>query len=72
MSRDLAIADYEFEVELAGYMVGCANLQDAVAIKTANDILVGDDPTPYSVAQLEPIVAVLERYGFQRAAELLR
>ncbi len=71
MLRDGAIAAYEFEVSLAGHRIGCATLEDAVAIKTANDILNGDDPTPYSPEQLQPIVAVLERYGFLRAAELI-
>jgi hypothetical protein len=71
MLRSEAVAQYEFEVSLAGHMVGCKSLVDAVAIKTASDILTGEDPTPYSPEQLKPIVAVLLRYGFCRMAELL-
>ena len=71
MLGDGAVAAYEFEVLLAGHRVGCATLEDAAAIKAANDILSGDDPTPYSQAQLRPIAAVLERYGLFRAAELI-
>jgi hypothetical protein len=70
MLRDATVA-HEFEVSLAGHLIGCATLADAVAIKTANDILCGDDPTSYSREQLRPIVAVLERYGLFRAAELI-
>jgi hypothetical protein len=71
MLRNDAVAEHEFEVSLAGYMVGCESLADAVAIKAANDILTGEDPTPYSPEQLKPITAVLLRYGFCRVAELL-
>ena len=71
MLRDGSVVAFEFEVSLAGRMVGCATLEDAVAIKTANDILSGDDPTPYSPEHLRPIAAVLERYGFFGTAELL-
>jgi hypothetical protein len=71
MAQIGTVADDEFQVVLGGQTVGCATLEDAVAIKTANDILVGDDPTPYSEEQLAPIADVLIRYGFHRAAELL-
>jgi hypothetical protein len=71
MLRNGAVVAHEFEVSLAGHPVGCETLSDAVAIKTANDILMGEDPTPYSPEQLEPIAAVLMRYGFYRVAELL-
>jgi hypothetical protein len=71
MLRNGGVAAYEFEVSLVGRRVACETLADAVAIKSANDILMGDDPTPYSAEQLEPMVAVLLRYGFCRAAELL-
>ena len=71
MIRNGGIAAYEFEVSLAGHVVGCETLADAVAIKSANDILMGDDPTPYTAEQLKPIVAVLLRYGFCRVADLL-
>jgi hypothetical protein len=71
MAHDGSVAEYEFQVSLAGRIVGCATLEDAVAFKAANDILTGDDPTPYAPEQLAPIAAVLVRYGFYRAAELL-
>ena len=71
MAQIGTVAEYEFEVELGGQMVACATLADAVAIKTANDILLGDDPTPYSSEQLAPLAGVLIRYGYARAAELL-
>jgi hypothetical protein len=63
MLRNGTIAAYEFEVSLAGHIVGCESLADAVAIKAANDILTGEDPTTYSSDQLRPIVAVLLRYA---------
>jgi hypothetical protein len=69
-SSDL-LGQEQFQVSLAGRLIDCVSLEDAVAIKAANDILTGDDPTPYSADQLAPITNVLSRYGFHRAAELL-
>ncbi|HEX6963465.1 MAG TPA: hypothetical protein VF175_16480 [Lacipirellula sp.] len=71
MAQTGTAADFEFEVLLGGRLVGCATLEDAICIKAANDILVGDDPTTYSAEQLAPLVAVLNRYGFNWAAELI-
>jgi hypothetical protein len=62
---------FEFQVSLVGELVGCDSLDDAIAIKSANDILLGDDPTSYSHEQLAPLAAVLVRYGYARAAEAL-
>jgi len=69
-SSDL-VRQEQFQVSLAGRLIDCVSLDDAVAIKAANDILAGDDPTPYSPEQLAPLASVLSRYGFHRAAELL-
>lgn len=65
------LTQFEFHVSLAGELVGCDSLEDAIAIKSANDILTGDDPTDYSEEQLAPLAAVLLRYGYVRAAESL-
>jgi hypothetical protein len=65
------LTQFEFQVTLAGQLVGCQSLDDAIAIKSANDILMGDDPTSYSDEQLAPLAAVLMRYGYVRAAESL-
>jgi len=60
-----------FSVNFLGRTVDCDSLSDAVAVKTANDILIGDDPTPYRPDQLMSIASVLERYGCLAAADVL-
>jgi hypothetical protein len=71
MQADSRTAGEHFEVELLGRMIRCASLDDATAVKSAHDILVGNDPTPYSMVQLKPLAQVLARYGQQWAAERL-
>jgi hypothetical protein len=60
-----------FSIMLNGQAVECGSLEDAVAVKTAADILHGDDPTPYLPVQLERLAAVLVRYGQRRTAAML-
>jgi hypothetical protein len=60
-----------FQVTLLGRTVECISLSDAAAVKTANDILLGDDPTPYASSQLAPLADVLVRYGQRWAADKL-
>jgi hypothetical protein len=67
----LATSGEVFEVEVLGRMIGCASLDDAAAVKSANDILLGNDPTPYSLIQLKPLAQVLTRYGLGWAADRL-
>jgi hypothetical protein len=69
--HDEPLTQCEFQVSLAGRVVGCDSLEDAIAIKSANDILMGEDPTSYSEEQLAPLAEVLIRYGYVRAAESL-
>ena len=71
MQSDGGINGEVFEIELLGRIVECHSLDDATAIKSANDILLGNDPTPYSLAQLRPLVHVLSRYGQGWAADKL-
>jgi hypothetical protein len=60
-----------FHVMLLGQTVDCAALEDAAAVKAANDILTGDDPTPYLPEHLAKLVDVLIRYGRRQAANAL-
>jgi len=60
-----------FSVTFLGRTVHCDSLSDAVAVKTANDILIGDDSTPYRPDQLVSMASVLERYGCRAAADVL-
>jgi len=61
-----------FSITLAGRVVECVSLEDAVAVKTAEDILSGQDSTPYQPATLERLAEVLVRYHRLDAAEALR
>ncbi|BBO32281.1 hypothetical protein [Lacipirellula parvula] len=67
----LICASDEFEVFLTGEMVACRSLEDAVAVKAADDILSGNDLTAYQAVYLERLVRVLLGYGRVRAACLL-
>jgi hypothetical protein len=58
-------------VTLGGSVINCQTLQDAVAVKMANDILSRDDPTPYCADRIEQITSVLVRYGQRGVAETL-
>jgi hypothetical protein len=60
-----------FAVDLLGVPVVCATLEDAVAVKTANDIFSHADATPYRIDVILPFVKVLERYGRNAEAEKL-
>jgi hypothetical protein len=71
MQGDSCTARDVFDIELLGRMIQCASLDDATAIKAAHDILVGNDPTPYSMIQLNPLAQVLGRYGQHWAADRL-
>jgi len=63
--------DFIFRLKLCGHVVECATLEDAVAVKSADDILRGDDPTPYRPEQLQRLADVLMRYGHRQAASTL-
>jgi hypothetical protein len=63
--------DLIYRVKLCGQVVECLTLRDAAAVKTADDILRGDDPTPYRREQLEPWADVLLQYGQRQAARTL-
>ena len=60
-----------FLISLTGQVVRCVSLDDAVAVKTAEDILCGDDSTPYLPATLNRIADVLVRYHRLDVAEQL-
>lgn len=60
-----------FPVDLVGVPVNCATLEDAVAVKTANDIFNNADPTPYRRDVILPFVRVLGRYGRHAEAQRL-
>jgi len=63
--------DGEFGVPLSGEIVPCRSLDDAIAVKAADDILSGNDLTSYPADYLERLVRVLLRYGRIRAACLV-
>jgi hypothetical protein len=60
-----------FSVLLLGVPVNCTTLEDAVAVKTANDIFTGVDPTPYRHEIVRPFVRVLGQYGRHEEAKRL-
>jgi hypothetical protein len=60
-----------FPIELCGQVVECYTLEDAVAIRMADAILSGGDPTPYRGDRLLPLTAALLRYGHRGIAERL-
>jgi hypothetical protein len=60
-----------FTVDLLGVPVNCTSLDDAVAVKTANDILTNRDPTPYRMDVVLPFVRTLGRYGRHDEAKRL-
>lgn len=60
-----------FPVDLLGVPVNCATLQDAVAVKTVNDIFTNADPTPYRGDVILSFVRVLGRYGRYAEAQRL-
>jgi hypothetical protein len=60
-----------FTVDLLGIPIDCTSLGDAVAVKTANDIFIGVDPTPYRMDVILPFVRVLGRYGRHDEAKRL-
>jgi hypothetical protein len=60
-----------FTIELCGYVVECLTLEDAVAIRMADAILAGGDPTTYSAERLKTLTDVLVRYGHRSIAEQL-
>ena len=60
-----------FSVDLLGVPVHCATLEDAVAVKAANDIFTKVDPTPYRMGMVLPFVRVLDRYGRHDEAKRL-
>ena len=60
-----------FPIELCGQIVDCFTLEDAVAIRMADAILSGSDPTPYSAERLKPLTTALLRCGHRGIAEQL-
>jgi hypothetical protein len=60
-----------FPIELCGYIVNCLTLEDAVAIRMADAILFGGDPTTYRAERLKRLTDVLVRYGHRNIAEQL-
>jgi hypothetical protein len=60
-----------FPIELRGKIVECFTLDDAVAIRMADAILSGSDPTPYSAERLKRLTTALVRYGQRDIAEQL-
>jgi len=60
-----------FSIMLNGQAVECGSLEDAVAVKTAADILCGADPTRYLPEQLRRLADVLLHYGQGHAAAML-
>jgi len=60
-----------FPIELCGHIVECLTLEDAVAIRMADAILSGGDPTPYSAERLKRLTTALVRYGHSGIAEQL-
>ena len=66
------ICDAEvFTVDLLGVPVDCTTLEDAVAVKTANDIFTNADITPYRMDVILPFVRALGRYGRHDEAKRL-
>ena len=51
-----------FKVALRGAMIACQSLNDAVDVKTAEDIFAGNDLTHYQPEELERVATVLTRY----------
>ena len=60
-----------FPIELCGHLLDCLTLEDAVAIRMADAILSGGDPTTHSAERLERLTDVLVRYGHRSIAEQL-
>ena len=60
-----------FSIDLCGHIVECLTLEDAVAIRMADAILSGGDPTTYSAERLKRLTDVLVRYGHRSIAEQL-
>jgi hypothetical protein len=60
-----------FPIELCGEFVECFTLEDAVAIRMADAILSGSDPTPYSAERLKRLTTALVRYGQRDIPEQL-
>ena len=60
-----------FPIELCGQVVECFTLEDAVAIRMADAILSGGDPTPYNADRLKPLTITLVRYGHRSIADQL-
>ena len=69
-SSQVCVAEV-FSVLLLGVPVNCTTLQDAVAVKAANDIFNGLDPTPYRRDLIMPFVRVLGLYGRHDEAKRL-
>jgi hypothetical protein len=61
----------QFSIELCGHIVECLTLEDAVAIRMADAILSGGDPTTYSAERLKRLTDVLVRYGHRSIADQL-
>ena len=60
-----------FNVTLRGATVPCRSLNDAVDVKTAEDIIAGNDLTHYQPEELERLAAVVTRYKKSVAAAAL-
>jgi hypothetical protein len=60
-----------FPTELCGQIVECFTLEDAVAIRMADAILSGNDPTPYNAERLKRLTTALLRYGQSGVADQL-
>jgi hypothetical protein len=60
-----------FVVDFHGGSIACNSLDDAVAIKNANNILERHAENEYSPRELDRLANVLIRYGQDAAAETL-
>jgi hypothetical protein len=60
-----------FVVNLQGVLVSCDSLDDAVAVKTANDVLRWQSAGDFTPRELDRFAGVLIRYGRDAEAETL-
>jgi hypothetical protein len=60
-----------FVVNLGGALIYCESLDDAVAVRTANDVLSLHTESDYTPRELDRLAGVLNRYGHDAEAETL-
>ena len=61
-----------FQVPLEGWIVECDSIDDAVAVKNAEQILSSRNYVGYAPAELDRLAAILVKYGRKSAAVHLR